>query len=235
MAKRFKVCIDPGHGGSDPGAVSGKRYEKDDVLRLAIAVKPLLERQGISVLMTRTVDSDVTIATRTAAANKANCDYFLSIHRDAASASAKGAGAWIWSKADKATAAQAQAILSRVVAVGPMSNRGVMYGTPQDYADFGVNSMTEMASALLEVGFITNVEDNRKFDVRFDEYAHAIAAGVCDALGIKYVETPSTPAESPSDDGWVYRVYEQIGAYSNADNAREAMKGKKALVRYESK
>ena len=44
-----KICLDPGHGGTDSGALLGKRYEKDDVLRLALAVKPLLEAQGVGV------------------------------------------------------------------------------------------------------------------------------------------------------------------------------------------
>ncbi|MCI8352006.1 MAG: N-acetylmuramoyl-L-alanine amidase, partial [Oscillospiraceae bacterium] len=48
-----KFCIDPGHGGSDPGAVNGTRKEKDDVLRLAKKIKPLLEGQGHTVLLTR--------------------------------------------------------------------------------------------------------------------------------------------------------------------------------------
>lgn len=52
-----KICLDPGHGGTDPGALLGKRYEKDDVLRLALAVKPLLEAQGLGVVMTRTDDN----------------------------------------------------------------------------------------------------------------------------------------------------------------------------------
>ena len=42
-----KICLDPGHGGTDYGALLGKRYEKDDALRLALAVKPLLEAQGV--------------------------------------------------------------------------------------------------------------------------------------------------------------------------------------------
>ena len=54
-----KICLDPGHGGTDPGALLGKRYEKDDVLRLALAVKPLLEAQGLGVDMTRPADNAV--------------------------------------------------------------------------------------------------------------------------------------------------------------------------------
>ena len=68
----IKVCLDPGHGAGDPGALLGKRYEKDDVLRLALAVKPLLEAQGVGVVMTRTDDKTVLpIAERCQMANSA--------------------------------------------------------------------------------------------------------------------------------------------------------------------
>ena len=40
----YKVMIDPGHGGTDPGAVYGERQEKDDSLRLALAVGDILAR-----------------------------------------------------------------------------------------------------------------------------------------------------------------------------------------------
>ena len=50
------VVIDPGHGGSDPGAVYNGRQEKDDVLRLGKAVGALLEARGVDVVYTREGD-----------------------------------------------------------------------------------------------------------------------------------------------------------------------------------
>ena len=50
------VIIDPGHGGMDPGAVYKGRQEKDDNLRLALAVGELLSQNGVDVLYTRTDD-----------------------------------------------------------------------------------------------------------------------------------------------------------------------------------
>ena len=52
----YKVMIDPGHGGTDPGAVYGERQEKDDSLRLALAVGDILARNGVDVEYTRTED-----------------------------------------------------------------------------------------------------------------------------------------------------------------------------------
>ena len=56
----MKICIDPGHGGTDPGAVNGSRYEKTDVLKLAKEISHLLEKQGIEVLLTRDTDKAVS-------------------------------------------------------------------------------------------------------------------------------------------------------------------------------
>ena len=47
LAKQNSVIIDPGHGGSDPGAVYGNRREKDDTLALAYDIGNALEQRGI--------------------------------------------------------------------------------------------------------------------------------------------------------------------------------------------
>ena len=48
----YKIVIDAGHGGADPGAVSGGRQEKDDTLGLALAVGKYLQKGGIDVIYT---------------------------------------------------------------------------------------------------------------------------------------------------------------------------------------
>ena len=52
----YKVVIDAGHGGTDPGAVYKGRQEKDDNLRLALAVGRILSQNGVDVVYTRTTD-----------------------------------------------------------------------------------------------------------------------------------------------------------------------------------
>lgn len=164
----------------------GSRYEKDDVLRLVLAVKPLLEAQGLGVVLTRAEDAAVPIAERCRIANEAGCAYFLSLHRDAADPAARGMGLWVHSRADWPTVQKAQDILTELLAVAPAQNRGVRKGTPQDYQDFGVNAGTTMASALLELGFLTNEADNALFDRSFPQYAEAVARGLCRAVGVSY-------------------------------------------------
>ena len=52
----YSMMLDSGHGGSDPGAVYRGRREKDDTLRLTLAVGEILQENGIEVLYTRTTD-----------------------------------------------------------------------------------------------------------------------------------------------------------------------------------
>ncbi|MBS5873421.1 MAG: N-acetylmuramoyl-L-alanine amidase [Clostridiales bacterium] len=194
-----KVCLDCGHGGSDPGAVNGARTEKADVLRIGLKVRDLLTAQGINVVLTRTADKDVSINERCKIANGAKCDYFLSIHRNAASPDASGNEIWVHSKAVAHVVDKAQKILNAVCAAAG-KNRGVKKGAAGNYTDYGVNRDTDMPSALLELGFITSAEDNKTFDANFDAYAKAIAKGVCAALGEDYKESQPVPVK-PSTGG----------------------------------
>ena len=80
------VVLDPGHGGHDTGAIGPSGLlEKDVVLDLALRLRRLLaERLGIRVIMTRTEDVFVPLQERTAIANRAKADFFLSLHMNAA-------------------------------------------------------------------------------------------------------------------------------------------------------
>ncbi len=76
------IVIDAGHGGSDPGAVYNGRREKDDNLRLALAVGNLLEQRGYNVVYTRTEDVFDTPGEKARIANRSGADYFVSFHRN---------------------------------------------------------------------------------------------------------------------------------------------------------
>lgn len=95
-AKDFTVVIDAGHGGKDPGAISGckKIYEKDVTLKVALAVGEEIKKKypEVKVLYTRQTDKFVGLNDRARMANKANADLFISIHTNAAkNRTAKGA------------------------------------------------------------------------------------------------------------------------------------------------
>ncbi|MBI5642158.1 MAG: N-acetylmuramoyl-L-alanine amidase [Deltaproteobacteria bacterium] len=80
------IVIDPGHGGEDTGAVgSNGTEEKNITLSLGLMLKEILkERMGCNVLLTRTEDVFIPLDERTAFANRAGADLFISIHANAA-------------------------------------------------------------------------------------------------------------------------------------------------------
>lgn len=80
-----RVVIDPGHGGTDPGALGPTGLkEKDVTLAVAHKVAPTLARLGVQVTLTRDDDRFVTLEERTARANAFGADLFVSIHCNAA-------------------------------------------------------------------------------------------------------------------------------------------------------
>ncbi|MBR1743491.1 MAG: N-acetylmuramoyl-L-alanine amidase, partial [Lachnospiraceae bacterium] len=78
----YTIILDPGHGGSDPGATYNGRQEKDDALGLATAVGQLLENAGFEVEYTRTTDVYDTPFEKATIGNNAGGDLFVSFHRN---------------------------------------------------------------------------------------------------------------------------------------------------------
>lgn len=80
--KPLVVFIDPGHGGSDPGAIGGTHYEKNLNLEVAKKVRELLKQRGIQVYMSRDKDIYVDLYERARMANDLEVDLFISIHHN---------------------------------------------------------------------------------------------------------------------------------------------------------
>lgn len=78
-----RVCLDPGHGGSDPGAVYAGMQEKDLNLEIAQQLASLLAADGALVTFTRTGDTSLGNSERAAICNAANAEVVLSIHLNA--------------------------------------------------------------------------------------------------------------------------------------------------------
>ena len=78
------IVIDPGHGGSDSGAVGNGLKEKNVVLATSKKLGALLQKRGYRVLYTRSTDVFINLRSRTAFAAKRNADMFISIHANAA-------------------------------------------------------------------------------------------------------------------------------------------------------
>lgn len=172
------VVLDAGHGGSNPGAVYNGRQEKDDALRLTLAVGELLENAGVNVIYTRTDDIYESPAQKAAEGNAAGADFFVSIHRNSSVYPNQYTGieSLVYNRYG-AAAEMAENINRNLQAVGFM-DQGV-----NERTNLIVLNRTQMPAVLVEAGFINNDSDNALFDSRFQEIAQAIADGILDTLG----------------------------------------------------
>ena len=149
LARGTAVIIDPGHGGTDGGAVgpSGLR-EADVALAIGRLVRDSLVGQGIPAVMTRTDDASVPLEDRPDLAQRNGGVVFVSIHANA-SRSAGAAGTETYYKTPESQAL-ARVVQSEVAQALGEPDRGVRT------ADFYVLANAPMPSVLVETAFITN-------------------------------------------------------------------------------
>lgn len=178
---RYRVVIDPGHGGPDPGAIGirGLR-ETDVVLDISLQVAQLLEARGVNVVMTRTAEVDVDLPPRVAIANRMGATAFVSIHANAISMSRPDVnGIETFYFSDPRSGRLAAHIQRQVLNVSPGSpNRGVRRGR------FFVIRRTTMPSILVETGFLTGRIDAPRLATAAHrrKLALAIATGILNYL-----------------------------------------------------
>ncbi len=163
VLKGKTICLDPGHGGTDVGAIghlNGKDiYEKDITLPIALNLRDLLTSAGAKVVMTRTTDKDVfgpyasdvvELQARCDIANEAHAHAFVSIHIDSiADPDIDGTTAYYYVGSNQSMLLAHmlhQATLNSL----SIPDRGVRAN------DFYVNSHTTMPSVLMEMGYISN-------------------------------------------------------------------------------
>lgn len=175
------IIVDPGHGGKDSGAIKGVRYEKYDTLKIAESVMKSLKKQNIDAILTRHTDTSLTLYDRTNMAKKEKGTIFISLHRNAFTTNmSNGVEVWIQNGNKYNSKKLADNVLNNIIKVGVQYNRGVKEG------NYHVTRELSIPSILVELGFITNDNDNKMFDTKLDLYADAIVKGVCSFIGIKY-------------------------------------------------
>ena len=183
--------LDAGHGGSDSGAVYNGRLEKNDNLRITLAVGERLARSGERVLYTRTDDSTVDRTDRSTMANSAGATYFVSFHRNSASTVGRGVEVYYYTglSAQSTAARMAAPVQDALVACG-FHNRGVKQ------ANFSVLRRTSMPAILVELAFINNEAENAKLDSEFDRIADAIASALLSFVGKTLTPATTQPPET---------------------------------------
>ena len=182
------IVVDAGHGGIDPGANRPGVREKDINLMVAIQLKDVLNQYGARVVLSRQTDVELStecddekvkgryhrdLMARVEMVEESDADLFVSIHANAvASVKRQGAEVFYYAKsaAGKELAASIQAELRKVTQAPP---------TPRS-ADYFVLRRNKIPAALIEVGYITNIEERhllQKFEYQ-RELAEAIAVGI---------------------------------------------------------
>jgi N-acetylmuramoyl-L-alanine amidase len=187
MAK--KVFIAVGHGGSDPGAVSGLK-EKDLNLVIALKCRDELVRHGVEVAMSRTKDENDPMSDEVKECNAYNPEINLACHVNAGGGD--GAEAWI-PHGDEASKALARDILSNLESVG-QNSRGIktkLLKNGKDYLGYIRGTRKNgRKTVLVEYAFIDNKEDIKIIDTKAEQEVFGIetAKAILKHLGIKYVK-----------------------------------------------
>lgn len=225
----YTVILDAGHGGYDFGATYKGRKEKDDVLKLTLAIGKILEQNCVNVEYTRTTDVYNTPYEKAVIGNNSGADFFVSIHRNAYTVPNTSSGAETLVYNDAGIKAQmARNINSNLAKVG-FINRGVI-----ERPNLVVLKRTKIPAILVEAGFIDNDKDNELFDAEFDAIANAIAEGIIETIGAgcEYDDDIENGSNDGSNNGSnntnttapsrkLYRV--QVGAYRNREYADELL------------
>ena len=150
--RKLTVIIDAGHGDNDPGAfsITGK-HEKDFTFAIAKKVEALLVKdKRLHVLMTRSDDTFIPLDDRVSYANDISADLFLSIHGNSAKATISGTETY-YNRPESLDFANV--IHKYAVAATGFADRKVRE------ADFRVITKTTMPAVLLEVGYLSNKND----------------------------------------------------------------------------
>jgi N-acetylmuramoyl-L-alanine amidase len=190
-----KVVIDPGHGGSDPGATGydgpGYPNEKDFTLAVGLKLRTLLQAAGCTVVMTRTTDTDVGLYTRRDIVNAENPHASLCIHCNSATASSAQGTETYWcldncngdAAADQDLATKVQ---NRLVQLLGRPNRGVKR------ANFVMCSPVP-PSCLGEMLFISNPDEFNLINTTAgqDAAAKAFLYATLDRVGVTAPSAPS--------------------------------------------
>lgn len=172
------IAIDPGHGGTDPGAVGVSGLpEKEVVLDVSLQVANQLRAQGAEVILTRSTDVFIPLTQRVSIAETAGADVFVSVHANAhPNPSIGGIETYYYRNKSTSAASRYLATLMQRELVGALQLRDI--GVKD--ANFLVIRQTSMPSVLLELGFLSNAREESL--MRTKEFREKAANSIVRAL-----------------------------------------------------
>ena len=185
----ISICIDPGHGGGDHGAMNAELglSEKHITLEISLILCELLRSKGFNVIMTRTSDRDVTYAgspdyeelgARVDAGK--NSDLFISVHINASSNKNANGISVHWSKSIDEELAQD--IQFSLIAKTERRDRGAIKD------NLYVTKQSAVPAALVEAGFISNNDEALLFKDK--KYLKTLAEAICEGIEIYLSKNP---------------------------------------------
>lgn len=188
------IVIDPGHGGKDSGAVSGKTYEKDINLQVALRLAKKLHARGFKVCMTRNKDAEISLDNRVKFAKDMKADVYVSIHCNSASSNVAGTEIYISTPAGDAPtgdnvvspkACPANAYNKDNAYLAYYTLRGITQRTQAEDRGlrrrrFYVIRNVTCPSILVEMGYLSNAKELAllKQPIRQEQIAMALADGI---------------------------------------------------------
>lgn len=179
------VVIDPGHGGVDPGAVGRSGIlEKDVVLQVAHALAPLLQRASVHTLLVREGDEHLAapgaprtssrqradLSARVDMANRAGADLYISLHANSMPNSRWSGAQTFYYPGKDDSRRLAEAIQARLGQAFPENKRRALPG------EYYVLQHTRMPAVVVEIGFLSNPEEERLLATA--EHQRRIAAAI---------------------------------------------------------
>ncbi|ADQ06526.1 cell wall hydrolase/autolysin [Caldicellulosiruptor hydrothermalis 108] len=175
----MKICIDPGHGGSDPGAVANGLKEKDLTLQISLEVAKLLKAAGHQVILTRDKDIYVPLNIKRTPA----CDISVSIHINAGSG--QGVEVWhaLYNKPQQSKMLASYVLQFILKSVPALKNRGLK-NKKSIHGNWDYYFMLRCAKGipiLVECGFIDS-SDAKILKTRWKDIAKGIANGILEFI-----------------------------------------------------
>lgn len=186
------IVIDAGHGGEEePGCIFGNVYEKSICLQIAKKLQNVLSDVYSEVIMTRTEDVNVYLNERARIANRANADIFVSIHQNALENDTVTSGIETWYNPEKDSVSKilAQNIQDNVIKETNAEDLGIKEST-----GLIVTKNTEMASCLVETGFLSSTMERQK--LVSDLYQDKIVQGIFNGIKSYFDEIDSLEEDS---------------------------------------
>ncbi|MFT9050196.1 N-acetylmuramoyl-L-alanine amidase [Liquorilactobacillus nagelii] len=174
------IVLDPGHGGSDSGALSSSgKMEKTYTLKLAKEVAQELRARGAKVYLTRTSDRFVSLAARPNLSNEVHADAFISFHFDSSPTENSASGVTTYYYHRQLSYRLASSINQKFNNIS-LENRGIEFG------NFEVIRDNDFPAILLEMGYINTDRDFQQ--IRSSHYRNTVANDVVAGLN-KYFES----------------------------------------------